>query len=95
MIASVPQIAVAPVLIIVGVLMMRAFGDLDFSKIYEVIPAIICMLIVAFSFRISLGFSFGIITYVLLVLAVGQKKLITTPLLMIFVVVLGFLYLLF
>ena len=95
MIASVPQIAVAPVLIIVGVLMMRAFGDLDFSKIYEVIPAIICMLIVAFSFRISLGFSFGVITYVLLVLAVGQKKLVTTPLLMIFVVILGFLYLLF
>ena len=82
-------------LIIVGVLMMRAFGDLDFSKIYEIIPAIICMLIVAFSFRISLGFSFGIITYVSLVLAVGQRRLISTPLLIMLVVIFGFLYILF
>ncbi|MBE6414048.1 MAG: NCS2 family permease [Verrucomicrobiaceae bacterium] len=94
-ICCVPQIAVAPVMIIVGVLMMRSLVDLDFSKTFELIPAIVSMLIIAFSFRISLGFSFGIIAYVLLAIASGNRKLVNVPVVVMLLIIIPFLYLLF
>ncbi len=75
----VPSIAIAPVLMFVGVLMSKCFADLDFSKISEVAPAVICMMIITFSFKISLGFSFGIIAYVVIKLIAGQSKEIAKP----------------
>ncbi len=94
-ISCVPQIAVAPVIIVVGILMMRSLGDLDFSKTFELIPAIVCMLIIAFSFRISLGFSFGIIAYALMMLAMGRSKELTLPVIVMVISTIIFLYLLF
>ncbi len=88
----VPAIATAPVLIFVGIMMTSAFGELDFSKIYDVVPAIIAMIFVAFSFKISLGFSFGIIAYVVLNVALGNAKNISKLVWCVFAMVLPFLY---
>ncbi len=88
----VPVIATAPVLIVVGIMMTSAFRELDFSKIYDVVPAIIAMIFVAFSFKISLGFSFGIIAYVALNVAIGNAKSISRPIWCMFALVIPFLY---
>jgi len=74
---------------------MRSLVDLDFSKTFELIPAIVSMLIIAFSFRISLGFSFGIIAYVLLAIASGNRKLVNVPVVVMLLIIIPFLYLLF
>ena len=92
LINCIPSVATAPVLIVVGILMTSAFADLDFSKLHDVIPAVVAMLFVAFSFKISLGLSFGIITYIVLNVSIGNAKEISKPVWCTFAVILPFLY---
>lgn len=92
LIACIPPIATAPVLMVVGLLMMRGFADLDFSKISEVVPAIVCMVVIAFSFKISLGYAAGIIVFVAVKSAVGRFVEIAPAVWIMFAAVLLFLY---
>lgn len=77
LIECVPAAATAPALIIIGILMMRAFKDVDFSDVAVVIPVFICMIMIAFTFKISEGFAFGLIAYVFLFCITGRAKKIT------------------
>lgn len=61
----VPAAATAPALIFVGFLMMRSVMGIDFSDLSEGIPAFITIIVMPFSYSISTGISFGIISYVL------------------------------
>ena len=63
--ALIPAAATAPALIFVGFLMMRAVMGIDFRDISEGIPAFITIIAMPFSYSISKGITFGIISYVL------------------------------
>lgn len=63
--ALVPSAATSPSLILVGFLMMRSIMDIDFTDFSEGIPAFITIIVMPFSYSISTGISFGIISYVL------------------------------
>ena len=63
--ALIPAAATAPALIFVGFLMMRAVMGIDFKDISEGIPAFITIIAMPFSYSISKGITFGIISYVL------------------------------
>ena len=63
--ALVPSAATAPALIFVGFLMMRSVMGIDFKDISEGIPAFVTIMAMPFSYSISKGISFGIITFVL------------------------------
>lgn len=74
LIQSVPAVATAPALIIVGIMMMQGLKEINVEDFAELVPAVFCMLMIAFSFKISEGFAFGMIAYVLLLIFTKRAK---------------------
>lgn len=73
---AVPVAATAPVLVLVGFMMMSSVLQIDFRDYSEVIPAFICILFMPLAYSISDGIVLGMISYVLInLLAGGYKKL--------------------
>ena len=63
--ALIPSDATAPALIFVGFLMLQQVVDIDFKDPTEGIPAFITIMVMPFSYSISKGIAFGIISYVI------------------------------
>ncbi len=63
--AIIPSAATAPALIFVGYLMMKSVTAIDFSDPTEGIPAFITIMVMPFSYSISKGIAWGIISYVI------------------------------
>lgn len=74
---SIPSAATAPVLIIVGLLMMEPIRNIDFGDYTESIPAFVCMITMPMAYSISDGILIGMIIYVLLNLCCGKLKKIS------------------
>lgn len=64
---------VAPVLIVVGSMMLRNVGKIRWEDSTEAIPAFLTMVLMPFAFSITEGIAFGFISYVLLKLATGRQ----------------------
>lgn len=71
---SIPAAATAPVLIIVGLLMLEPIRNIDFSDYTESIPAFVCMLTMPLAYSISDGILIGLILYVVLNAICGNFK---------------------
>ena len=63
--AIIPSAATAPALIFVGYLMMKSVTAIDFSDPTEGIPAFITIMVMPFSYSISKGIAWGIISFVI------------------------------
>ena len=74
---SIPASATAPVLVIVGLLMLEPVRNIDFSDYTESIPAFVCIVTMPFAYSISDGILLGMISYVLLNFISGKFKKIT------------------
>jgi AGZA family xanthine/uracil permease-like MFS transporter len=74
---SIPSAATAPVLIIVGLLMLEPIRNIDFSDYTESIPAFVCIILMPLSYSISDGILIGMICYVLLNICCGRFKKLT------------------
>lgn len=70
----IPGAATAPALIVIGVLMLGAVTEIDFSDITEAAPAFFTIALMPFASSIAEGIAGGIISYVILKLAVGKGK---------------------
>ena len=70
--AIIPSAATAPALIFVGYLMMKSVTAIDFADPTEGIPAFITIMVMPFSYSISKGIAWGIISYVIAMTA-GRK----------------------
>ena len=77
---SIPSAATAPVLVIVGLFMIEPICKIDFSDFSEAIPAFLCIVVMPFSYSISDGILWGVITYVVLNLVLGTYKKLTPTL---------------
>jgi AGZA family xanthine/uracil permease-like MFS transporter len=62
--AIIPSAATAPALIFVGYLMMKPVMKIDFEDPTEGIPAFITIMVMPFSYSISKGIAFGVISFV-------------------------------
>lgn len=71
---SVPGAATAPVLILVGLMMMSSVLKVDFTDYSEAIPAFICIIFMPLAYSISDGIVLGMISYVLINLLTGKYK---------------------
>ena len=69
---SIPSAATAPVLIIVGLLMLEPIRNINFSDYTEAIPAFICIITMPMAYSISDGILCGMICYVLLNVLCGK-----------------------
>jgi AGZA family xanthine/uracil permease-like MFS transporter len=74
---SIPAAATAPVLIIVGLMMLEPIKNIDFSDYTESIPAFICIVVMPLAYSISDGILMGMIAYFLLNLVCGNFKKLT------------------
>jgi AGZA family xanthine/uracil permease-like MFS transporter len=71
---SIPSAATAPVLIIVGLMMLEPIRKIDFSDFSESIPAFICIIMMPMAYSISDGILLGMISYFLINLVCGNFK---------------------
>jgi AGZA family xanthine/uracil permease-like MFS transporter len=74
----VPFSAVAPALVLVGLLMLESIAKLDFKKFDETVPAFVTVIVIATSWRISDGLALGWLAYILMKVVGGRRKDLTT-----------------
>ncbi len=71
---NIPAQATAPVLILVGVMMMAGVRNIDFTDYIDAIPCFITMILMPLTYSISDGIMGGVIAYVLLRVLSGKKE---------------------
>ena len=74
---SIPAAAIAPVLIMVGLMMLEPIIRIPFDDFTESLPAFICIIMMPLSYSISNGILIGMIAYVLINLVCGKFKKLT------------------
>ncbi len=74
---AIPAAATAPVLFLVGLMMMAAVTKIDFSNYTEAIPAFTCIIMMPLSYSISEGIVLGQLAYVLVNTLSGNHKKVT------------------
>lgn len=74
LIGVVPAAATAPSLIIVGVLMMSSFKDVNWPDIEEAIPAFFASVFMGLTYNISTGIAAGFIFYVIVKVVKGKSN---------------------
>ena len=73
-IGIVPGYATAPALIIVGIYMFKNLLDIDFHQIDIAIPSFLTIIMMPLTYSISIGISFGFISYVIIEIFNGKIK---------------------
>ncbi len=73
-IAIVPSYATAPAQIMVGIFMIKEFRKIPFSKWDELIPALIIVVMIAISYRISVGLALGFISFTVIKIISGKVR---------------------
>lgn len=71
---SVPAAATAPVLILVGLMMMSSVIKINFNDFSEAIPAFVCIILMPLTYSISEGIILGYLSYVIINLLCGNHK---------------------
>ncbi len=74
LVAVIPYEAATPALVIVGFLMMAQIKDVDWSDYGIGIPAFLTMILMPFTYNISVGIGAGFISHVLVRLVQGRGK---------------------
>lgn len=74
LVAAVPSYATAPVLIIVGALMMQDVVHIRFREFSVALPAFLTIILMPLTFNIATGFGFGFISFVALRLLCGRGR---------------------
>ena len=70
----IPACATAPVLIYVGVLMLKGFSKVDMHDMRSAVPAFLALICMPLTYSISNGIGIGAISYVLITLFTGNYK---------------------
>lgn len=71
-ISIVPGYATAPALIVVGLLMFKNLRNVDLSKLEDLVPAFLTIVMMPLTYSISIGLTFGFLSYILIKLATGR-----------------------
>lgn len=74
LVSVVPTQATAPALIIVGVMMLSSFKEIDWANLEDAIPAFFASVFMAFFYSISYGIAAGFIFYCIIKVVRGKAK---------------------
>lgn len=74
LVSIVPTQATAPILIIVGVMMLSNLKNVKWDDLGEAVPAFFTSIFMGFSYSITYGIAAGFITYTLVKIVKGQAK---------------------
>ena len=70
----IPDSAIAPILIIVGGLMLQNIRNLDMKDMSESFPALFIIALIPFTYSIADGIAIGFILYPVLKIAIGKWR---------------------
>ncbi|MBP3673847.1 MAG: NCS2 family permease [Oscillospiraceae bacterium] len=73
-VSAVPSAATAPVLVMVGVMMISSFKDIEWSDLDEAVPAFFASIFMALCYSISYGIAFGFIFYCIVKVCRGKAR---------------------
>jgi len=73
-ISAVPSAATAPALVVVGIMMMSSFKDINWSDLEEAVPAFFAGIFMALCYSISYGIAAGFLFYVLVKVCKRKAK---------------------
>lgn len=76
---SIPAFATAPVLILLGLLMLEPITKVDFSDFTEGLPVFLTLILTLLTYSITDGLAFGFLSYVLIKVFTGKHKDIPVP----------------
>ncbi|WP_262315975.1 NCS2 family permease [Lacticaseibacillus parakribbianus] len=74
LISIVPTQAVAPALILVGVMMLGSFKEIDWTDLAEAVPAFMASIVMGLVYNISYGIAAGFIFYCIVKLITGKAR---------------------
>ena len=74
---SIPAAATAPVLILVGLMMLEPITKIEFKDFSEAIPAFVCLIAMPMTYSISNGILLGIIAYAIINIICGKFRKLT------------------
>ncbi|MCD4775226.1 MAG: NCS2 family permease [Candidatus Aegiribacteria sp.] len=70
----VPACAYGPVLIVVGMLMLKPITGLKFDDMTELAPAFLTIVLMSFTYNLGIGITAGLLTWPLFKIAAGKRK---------------------
>ncbi len=73
-VSAIPSAATAPALVVVGIMMMSSFNEIDWSELTEAVPAFFAGIFMALCYSISYGIAAGFIFYVITKLCKREAK---------------------
>ncbi|AQS06896.1 AGZA family xanthine/uracil permease-like MFS transporter [Clostridium beijerinckii] len=76
---AIPGFATAPVLIVLGAVMMEPIAKVNFSDFTEGMPVFLTLILTLLTYSITDGLAFGFVSYVLIKLFTGKSKDIPVP----------------
>ncbi|WP_188454430.1 NCS2 family permease [Virgibacillus oceani] len=82
-ISMIPNTAISPILIIVGVLMAQNIRHISLDDLSEALPAFLIAVMIPFTYSIADGMAFGFIAYPIVKIALGKQKELSTALIVI------------
>ena len=74
LVAIIPYEAATPALIVVGFLMMSQIKDIDWSDMGIAMPAFLTIILMPFTYNISVGIGAGFVSHVVIRIVQGRRK---------------------
>jgi len=71
-ISVIPNYATAPALIVVGIFMFKNLKNIELSEFDDLVPAFLTIILMPLTYSISMGLTFGFLSFILIKLAVGR-----------------------
>ncbi|GAB3067606.1 NCS2 family permease [Virgibacillus ainsalahensis] len=79
-ITMIPDTAISPILIIVGILMAQSIRHIPLDNLAEALPAFLIVVMIPFTYSIADGMAFGFIAYPIVKFAQGKLKEVSVTL---------------
>ena len=73
-VSAIPYAATAPALIVVGIMMMSSFKEIDWENLEDAIPAFFAGIFMALCYSISYGIAAGFIFYCIIKIFTGKAR---------------------
>jgi len=73
-VSAIPAAATAPALVMVGIMMLASFRDIDWTDLSEAVPAFFAGVFMALCYSISYGIAFGFFFYCIVKVFTGKSK---------------------
>ncbi|HEX9731251.1 MAG TPA: NCS2 family permease, partial [Thermoanaerobaculia bacterium] len=71
---AVPAAATAPALVVVGAMMMRGVGGVDWRRLDEAVPAFLTLTVMPFTYSIANGLAIGVVSWVAIKVLTGKAR---------------------